>query len=233
MATTNPTASSSTPPGESRPDRISSDGSNGELWHDVLPKNIFLRLCYKTLCMIAVSKSSVEHWRHLLERPIAQEWVEHKQMVMNRFENMNVTEDCDTPNMSVILSISTSYALRKWSYILQVSSFVAALISLMVGTSVLIIYDTCYANDRILKSLMQSRSRRVCCLILMAYPSLALAVSTAALMTAGFTSDKFFVKILTAVTYLTLIFLAMLAIYVFSAHLKEYVLLRVTHQPEN
>jgi uncharacterized membrane protein YdcZ (DUF606 family) len=37
------------------------------------------------------------------------------------------------------------------SYILQVSSFVAALISLMTGTSVLIVYDTCYANNRILK----------------------------------------------------------------------------------
>lgn len=37
------------------------------------------------------------------------------------------------------------------SYILQLCSFVASLISLMIGTSVLIIYDTCYANDRVLK----------------------------------------------------------------------------------
>lgn len=110
------------------------------------------------------------------------------------------------------------------SYILQVSSFVAALISLMTGTSVLIIYDTCYGNadmKRILNSLKRSRLRLVCCLILMAYPSLALAVSTLALLTAvfiaGFTSDKLFVKILTAVTYLTLALLGVLAVYVFSA----------------
>jgi hypothetical protein len=72
----------------------------------------------------------------------------------------------------------------------------------------------------------------------MAYPSLALAVSTLALLTglsarpnlnsvvskafsavfiAGFTSDKLFVKILTAVTYLTLVLLGVLALYVFSA----------------
>ncbi|KIK35546.1 hypothetical protein CY34DRAFT_812037 [Suillus luteus UH-Slu-Lm8-n1] len=59
----------------------------------------------------------------------------------------------------------------------------------------------------------------------MAYPSLALAVSTLALMTAffiaGFTSDKLFVKIMTAGAYFTLIFLAVLAIYVFSAQLEN------------
>ncbi|KIK35552.1 hypothetical protein CY34DRAFT_568711 [Suillus luteus UH-Slu-Lm8-n1] len=94
----------------------------------------------------------------------------------------------------------------------------------MTGTSVLIIYDTCYGNSdmkRILNSLKRSRLRLVCCLILMAYPSLALAVSTLALLTAvfiaGFTSDKLFVKILTAVTYLTLALLGVLAVYVFSA----------------
>ncbi|KAG1857000.1 hypothetical protein DFJ58DRAFT_783993 [Suillus subalutaceus] len=97
----------------------------------------------------------------------------------------------------------------------------------MTGTSVLIIYDTCYADDLLLHTLMQSRWRRICCLILMAYPSLALAVSTLTLMTAffiaGFTSDKLFVKIMTAGTYLTLILLGILAICVFSTHLKEIV----------
>ncbi|KAG2346218.1 hypothetical protein BDR05DRAFT_997747 [Suillus weaverae] len=243
MATQNPTGSS-TPPGESRPaspKRISSDGNRGEPWHDVLPENIFLRLCYKALCMIAVSTSSVEHWRYLTERPIKKEWIAHKEMVINRFENMNVTAGLVLTTSAVFISTTprkSFLSCRKtteiliWSYILQVSAFVAALISLMTGTSVLIIYDTCYANDRILKSLMRSRPRRVCCLILMAYPSLALAVSTFTLMTAGFTSDKLFVKILTAVTYLTLIFLAMLALYVFSGHLVECVVLHVTYQPD-
>jgi hypothetical protein len=38
-------------------------------------------------------------------------------------------------------------------------------------------------------------------------------------------------KIMTAGTYLTLIFLAVLAIYVFSAQLEECVVLHVTYQP--
>ncbi|KAG1880866.1 hypothetical protein F4604DRAFT_490029 [Suillus subluteus] len=212
-----------TPPGESRPPAS---------WHDVLPENIVLRLCYKVLCMIAVSKSSVEHWRYLTERPIKKEWIEHKKMVMNRFENMNVTAGLVLTTSAVFVSTDPPsgplmpYA-SNGSYVLQVCAFVAALISLMAGTSVLVIYDTCYANDRLLKSLMHSRWRRICCLILMAYPSLALAASTLALMTAffiaGFASDKLFLKLMTAGTYLTLISLGVLAIYVFSPHLKEIV----------
>jgi hypothetical protein len=150
------------PPGESRPPAS---------WHDVLPKNKFWCLCYKALCMIAVSKSSVDHWRYLTERPIKKEWLAHREMVINRFENMNVTvryrlcassiiltylvtggpgkflktfskmwltslhrfwrqalfsyllilashlcsvtKDYESPNLSVIPSIWTSYALRK------------------------------------------------------------------------------------------------------------------------
>jgi hypothetical protein len=84
MATINPAGSSCYPPGESCPAPL-------EPWHDVLPKNAFVCLCYKALCMIAVSKSSVEHLRHLTERPIKEEWITHKEMVVNRFENMNVT----------------------------------------------------------------------------------------------------------------------------------------------
>jgi hypothetical protein len=84
MATTNIAGSSRTLPGESCPASL-------EPWHDVLPKNAFSCLCYKALCMIAVSKSSVKHLRHLAECPIKEEWIAHKEMVVNRFENMNVT----------------------------------------------------------------------------------------------------------------------------------------------
>ncbi|KAG2036541.1 hypothetical protein BDR03DRAFT_444575 [Suillus americanus] len=214
-------SSSTPPPGETRPPAP---------WHDELPNNKILCLCYKALCMIAVSKSSVDHWRYLVERPIKKEWTAHKEMVMNRFENMNITAGLVLTTSAVFVSTNPPFEplmpyASHGSYILQMCSFVAALISLMTGTSVLIIYDTCYANDQLLLTLMHSRWRRICCLILMAYPSLALAVSTLTLMTAffiaGFTSDKLFVKIMTAGTYLTLILLGVLAICVFSTHLKE------------
>lgn len=188
--------------------------------------------------MIAVSKSSLDHWRYLIERPIKKEWIAHKEMVVNRFENMNITAGLVLTTTAVFVSTTPPFDplmpyASHGSYILQLCSFVASLISLMIGTSVLIIYDTCYANDRVLKSLMNSRPRRICCLILMAYPSLALAVSTLALMTsffiAGFTSDKLFVKIMTATTYLALLFLGALAVYVFSERIVEI----ASHEEEN
>lgn len=83
----------------------------------------------------------------------------------------------------------------------------------------------------------------------MAFPSLALVLSTAALMIglcvrvwfriaflktcsaifiAGFASDKVFVKSLTAAICGTVFLLVILAIYVFIAHLKKYVLSDIT-----
>ncbi|KAG2751777.1 hypothetical protein P692DRAFT_20800856 [Suillus brevipes Sb2] len=113
------------------------------------------------------------------------------------------------------------------SYILEVIAFVAALISLMTGTSVLIIYDTYYAHKDILESFKDSRLRLVLCLILMAFPSLALVVSTLALMTAvfiaGFTSDKLFVKVLMGVTCVIFFALVIAAIYVFNTPIQKAV----------
>ncbi|KAG1857003.1 hypothetical protein DFJ58DRAFT_334280 [Suillus subalutaceus] len=227
MSTTDATVSPSAPRIPSR--TPASDGTQPlRAWHDP-PRHPLLCLCFKALCLIAISKPSVEHWDDLIHDRNREEWVEHKKMVTDRLANMNVTAGLVLTTSAVFISTQPPFQplmpyASHGSYILQVSSFVAALISLMTGTSVLIIYDTCYANaemKRILKSLKRSRLRLVCSLILMAYPSMALAVSTLALLTAvfiaGFTSDKLFVKILTAITYLTLALLAVLAIYVFSA----------------
>jgi len=54
--------------------------------------------------MIAVSKSSVDHWRYLTERPIKKEWLAHREMVINRFENMNVTVRYRSCASSIILT---------------------------------------------------------------------------------------------------------------------------------
>ncbi|KAG2745460.1 hypothetical protein P692DRAFT_201792959 [Suillus brevipes Sb2] len=233
---TDATVSPNAPPPPSR--RPVSHGTRP--WYDP-PQNPVWCLCFKALCMIAVSKPSVEHWDDLIRDQKKEEWVEHKKMVIDRLGNMNVTAGLVLTTSAVFISTQPPFQplmpYASGSYILQVSSFVAALISLMTGTSVLIIYDTCYGNSdmkRILNSLKRSRLRLVCCLILMAYPSLALAVSTLALLTAvfiaGFTSDKLFVKILTAVTYLTLALLGVLAVYVFSAPWIECVLLHIAYQ---
>lgn len=153
----------------------------------------------------------------------------HKKMLINRFENMNITAGLVLTSSAVFISTSPPiqslipYA-NQGSYILQVISFVAALMSLMTGTSVLIIYDSCYAHERILESCKESRWRLICCLLLMAFPTLALVVSTLALMSAiyiaGLTSDKLFVKVLTGASCGIFLLLVVLAIYVFEAPKK-------------
>ncbi|KAG2132321.1 uncharacterized protein EDB93DRAFT_911385 [Suillus bovinus] len=194
------------------------------------PRNAFWRVWFKALCMTAISKSSVEHWKELSQNAEHDKFEKHKKVVLNRFENMNITAGLVLTTSAVF--ISTNPPIQSLvpygndvSYILEVFSFVAALISLIAGTSVVIIYEPCYAHKDILESFEKSRFRLICCLILMASPSLALVLSILGLMTAvfiaGFTSDKLFVKVLTGVIILIIILLAALAVYVFLAPLKK------------
>ncbi|KAG2124835.1 hypothetical protein DEU56DRAFT_590883 [Suillus clintonianus] len=215
-----------------------------------LPKHRLPLVCFKLLCMIAISKPSVDHWEDLriLSKPpvdqcedlrepsatnsTAEKFEKHKKMLINRFENMNITAGLVLTSSAVFISTNppipplmpyTSHG----SYTLLVSSFVAALLSLMSGTSVLIIYDTCYANYDLLQSFTTSRWRLISCLILMAFPTLALVVSTmtliAAVFIAGLTSDKLFMKILTGGICGLLGFLSVLAIFVFNAPIAKVI----------
>lgn len=194
--------------------------------------------------MIAISRSSVEHWEELRQISIKsrqnpevherssteEQWEKHKKMVIARFQNMNITAGLVLTSSTVFISTNPPIELlvpyaNYVSYTLEVFSFVAALISLIVGTSVVIIYDPCYAHADILESFKESRLRLICCLMLMAFPSLALVASTLALMAAvfiaGITSDKVFMKVMSAITCVIIYILLMVAFYVFSTPLKK------------
>jgi hypothetical protein len=48
--------------------------------------------------MVAISKPSVEHWEELMQnsakpkqKMTEEQWEKHKKLVVNRFDNMNVT----------------------------------------------------------------------------------------------------------------------------------------------
>ncbi|KAG2050137.1 hypothetical protein BDR06DRAFT_1011585 [Suillus hirtellus] len=194
-----------------------------------LPKHRIPRIFFKALCIVAISKSSVEHWEELRQNPKADNWDTHKKMVLKRYENMNITAGLVLTSSAVFISTNPRNnpisSLRKLSYTLELFSFIAALISLIIGTFVVIIYDPCYAHEDILGSFKKSRTRLICCLVLMASPSLSLVFSTATLMIAifiaGFTSDKVFVQSLIGATCGTVFFLVLLAICIFKAHLMS------------
>jgi hypothetical protein len=204
--------------------------------------------------MIAISSSSVEHWEKLLENSKSrrdleahtgnseahtgnseahiqksiEKWEKHKKMVLSRFENMNLIAGLVLTTSAAFISTTPTQppipgAIHR-TFICEVVSFAAALISLMTGVSVLIIYDACYAHEAILESFTKSRSRLVWCLILMAVPSLALVVSTLALTiamcNASFSYEKSFGTVLIGVTCGIFFLLILLAIYVFEAPLR-------------
>ncbi|KAG1734885.1 uncharacterized protein EDB91DRAFT_1250710 [Suillus paluster] len=68
------------------------------------PKNAFWRLWFKALCMIAVSKPSLEHWDDLINDEKRDEWDEHKKMVIERLGNMNVTAGLVLTTTAVFIS---------------------------------------------------------------------------------------------------------------------------------
>ncbi|KIK35551.1 hypothetical protein CY34DRAFT_812040 [Suillus luteus UH-Slu-Lm8-n1] len=78
-----------------------SDGTRP--WYDP-PQNPVWCLCFKALCMIAVSKPSVEHWDDLIRDQKKEEWVEHKKMVIDRLGNMNVTAGLVLTTSAVFIS---------------------------------------------------------------------------------------------------------------------------------
>jgi hypothetical protein len=51
------------------------------------PEQPVFGLVFKVLCIIAVSRTSLDHWRNI-EGP---EWKEHTQAMINRFNYSNIT----------------------------------------------------------------------------------------------------------------------------------------------
>ncbi|KAG1880860.1 hypothetical protein F4604DRAFT_1922495 [Suillus subluteus] len=102
MSTTDATVSPSAPRIPSR--TPASDGTQPlRAWHDP-PRHPLLCLCFKALCLIAISKPSVEHWDDLIHDRNREEWVEHKKMVTDRLANMNVTAGLVLTTSAVFIS---------------------------------------------------------------------------------------------------------------------------------
>lgn len=212
---------------------LMTDANSSPTWCK-LPKNPFCRVCFKALCMLAISKSSVEHWKDLLVDSTGPKWENQKKMVLKRFENMNLIAGLVLTSSAVLISTNFQTDKPFRSFVLEVSSFVAALFSLLTGLCVLVIYEPCFAQKSILESLKDSRSRLICCLILMAFPSLALVVSTLALLAAvfivGFTCNEPFGIALIIGTCAIMLLITVLAVYVFNSPMHK---LSAAHDSDN
>ncbi|KAG1819540.1 uncharacterized protein BJ212DRAFT_1575834 [Suillus subaureus] len=111
------------------------------------PNHPILRLAFKILCIIAVSQKSLDHWNDTKNK----EWKEHVSVMVNRFQNSNITAGLVLATTTLFLSsvppIEHLMAYNSSiSYLFAMISFSAALLSVISGAAVLVIYETSTSN---------------------------------------------------------------------------------------
>ncbi|OAX37263.1 hypothetical protein K503DRAFT_801384 [Rhizopogon vinicolor AM-OR11-026] len=107
------------------------------------PKQYVLGLVFKVLCIIAVSRTSLNHW----EDTRRDEWKQHTKAVINRFQYSNITAGLILTTTAVLLSSHPPVTLlmsydTPASYILALVASCAALLSVISGAVVIVMYET-------------------------------------------------------------------------------------------
>ncbi|KAG1749039.1 uncharacterized protein EDB91DRAFT_1079142 [Suillus paluster] len=190
------------------------------------PKNSILRLGFQILCIIAVSQKSLDHWNDTRNS----EWKEHVKMMVNRFQNSNVTAGLVLATATLFLSSPApmthlmAYG-NSTSYILGMVSFGAALLSVISGAAVLVIYETSTTHQDMETLKTMARHQVICLLVWLAWPSICLAVSTfflfISIFIACFWSDNIIVNVITILGCVAFLSNGVLTLYVFSVVGKQ------------
>ncbi|KAG2366860.1 hypothetical protein BDR07DRAFT_1395287 [Suillus spraguei] len=185
------------------------------------PSHPLLRLAFKILCIIAVSQKSLDHWNDTKNK----EWKEHVSVMVNRFQNSNITAGLVLATTTLFLSsqppIEHLMAYNSSiSYIFAMVSFSAALLSVISGAAVLVIYETSTANKD-MESLKHMRRHQIIALLLwLAIPSICLSVATfylfLSIFVACFWSDNSVVNIITTLSCVAFLLNGVLTIYVYN-----------------
>ncbi|KAG1882975.1 hypothetical protein F4604DRAFT_316710 [Suillus subluteus] len=184
------------------------------------PNHPILRLAFKLLCIIAVSQKSLDHWKDTKNK----EWKEHVSVMVNRFQNSNITAGLVLATTTLFLSsvppIEHLMAYNSSiSYLFAMISFSAALLSVISGAAVLVIYETSTSNKDMETLKHMPRHQIVALLLWLAYPSICLSVATFCLFVsifiACFWSDNIVVNIITILGCVAFLANGVLTIYVY------------------
>ncbi|KAG2752187.1 hypothetical protein P692DRAFT_20829949 [Suillus brevipes Sb2] len=185
------------------------------------PNHPILRLAFKILCIVAVSQKSLDHWKDTKNK----EWKEHVSMMVNRFQNSNITAGLVLATTTLFLSsqppIEHLMAYNSSvSYIFAMVSFGAALLSVISGAAVLVIYETSTTHKDMETLKHMSRHQVIALLLWLAYPSICLSVATCFLFVsifiACFWSDNSVVNIITILGCVAFLSNGVLTLYVLS-----------------
>ncbi|KAG0706320.1 hypothetical protein DFH29DRAFT_872348 [Suillus ampliporus] len=185
------------------------------------PENPILRLGFEILCIVAVSQKSLGHWKDTRTA----EWKEHVRMMINRFQNSNVTAGLvlatttlflsSDPPLPHLMAYTTSI-----SYIFGMVSFGAALLSVISGAAVLIIYETSTTQKDMESLRRMTRVQVISLLVWLAWPSVCLAVSTCflfiSIFIACFWSDNIIVNFITILACLAFLSNGALTLYIYN-----------------
>ncbi|KAG2158132.1 uncharacterized protein EDB93DRAFT_1123092 [Suillus bovinus] len=184
------------------------------------PNNPILRSAFTMLCIIAVSRENLHHWKDTTKK----DWKEHVSIMVNRFQNTNVTAGLVLATTAMFLSsvnpIEHMMAYNSSiSYIFAMVSFGAALLSVISGSAVLIIYETSTAHKDMETLRHMPRHHVIALLLWMAYPSICLSIATCFLFVsvfiACFWSDNGVVNIITILGCVAFLSNGGLTLYVF------------------
>lgn len=151
-------------------------------------------------------------------------------MMVNRFQNSNVTAGLVLATTTLFLSSEPPMVrLMAYgtpiSYIFAMVAFGAALLSVISGAAVLIIYETSTTHKDMESLKHMSRHQVIALLLWLAYPSICLSFATfflfVSIFIACFWSDNITVNIITILACLAFLANGALTIYVYSVVGKQ------------
>ncbi|KAG1858397.1 hypothetical protein DFJ58DRAFT_876579 [Suillus subalutaceus] len=180
-----------------------------------------LKLAFKVLCVVAVSRTSLDHWGNTKN----DEWKDHVTVMINRFQNSNITAGLVLATAALLLvSSSPVTSLMAFdtpaSYVFAIIAFSAALLSVISGAAVVVIYETSITHKDMESLRDMPRHQIICLLLWLAYPSICLAVAAcslfASLFIACFCSGNVLVQVITALGCLAFFINGVLTLHVFN-----------------
>ncbi|KAG2052584.1 hypothetical protein BDR06DRAFT_957655 [Suillus hirtellus] len=145
--------------------------------------------------------------------------------MVNRFQNSNVTAGLVLATTALLLTTNppvTSLMVfdTATSYVFAMISFSAALLSLISGAAVVVIYETSTVHKDMEHLRDMSRCQIICLLLWLAYLSICLAVATCCLFVslfiACFCSGNDLVQVITAIGRLAFVLNGILTLHVFN-----------------
>ncbi|KAG2348521.1 hypothetical protein BDR05DRAFT_995897 [Suillus weaverae] len=127
------------------------------------PTNPILKSAFKVLCVVAVSRTSLDHWGDTETG----EWKEHITVMVNRFQNSNITAGLVLATTALLLTSNPPVTrLMAYdtpaSYVFAMIAFSAALLSVISGAALVIIYETSTTHKDMTR-LRDAKSSACCC----------------------------------------------------------------------